>query len=96
MTNSQTPSPACFSGETLMKLAQKFPFRLYAQELARLANVVEDHSKSGEVSLQMLSQLVAMEEIVGLIRTTGLAVLVTSQVFNHDNHPPLESQFGYI
>jgi len=84
------------TGEAITKLARHFPFPSYAQELARLANVVEEHSRTGQVSLQTLSQLAAMEEIIGLIRSSGLAVLATSAISVNQREQDLENRVGYI
>lgn len=84
------------TGEAITKLARHFPFLAYAQELARLANVVEEHSRTGRVSLQTLSQLAAMEEIIGLIRSSGLAVLATSAISINQSEQDLENRVGYI
>jgi hypothetical protein len=96
MKPSRSSAPACATSEAIAKFAHKFPFQAYAKELERLANVVEEHSKTDSVSLQTLNQLVAMDEIIGLIRTIGLAVLVTSTDASQESEFALESRVGYI
>ena len=96
MRLGRSQAQACPSSEVVATFAQRFPFAAYAQELKRLANVVEEHSRIGRVSLQTLSQLVAMEEIIELIRSTGIAVLVSSQDGIHESESTLENRVGYI
>ena len=50
----------------------QIPLVAFAGELVRLAEVVKHNLENGVTPIQTLSQLSAMEPIIGVLRVTGL------------------------
>ncbi len=96
MKPCQSPMPTNSAFQAVAELAHHFPFLAYAKELSRLANAVEENSKTGRVDLQTLSQLAAMEEITRLIRSAGLATVFAMPASTQGSESKPQNRIGYI
>ena len=72
MHNYSHPTPSDASISKNEPGPTQMPLLAFAAELIRLAEVVKHNIENGVAPIQTLSQLNAMEPIIGVLRVTGL------------------------